>query len=365
LNIKFPGRSGLGIPITRERAFRAARTTAPATTMAEGPATVFPLASLGRTLDIPFRARRAGRHGEESRQIRLFARAFGLDRRAAWRLETLVVTEPIAIPIAIMATAAAIVAPAILTRGPRLETTFATHARLRLAFATLAFAGLITGSEFATLAFATMAEAVAVLLLHGLRRTEGEAIRGGIEIVIIVIAIIGLAGEGGLLGLNGGSDEAVIMLGMLEIALSGHRITGEMGIARQLGVFLGNMLGGAAHLHIRTIRFIRTRQRIGPATVATPHALVLSWSHPFFLGWLCFEAGVALPGGCHQGNNVPATRIRRPGRSAGSATGLSVKDPGSAGSISVTERGDACPSSRRIQPPDDPDACITDVFLSD
>ncbi len=268
--------------------------------MAERPAAVIPLARLGRTIDIAFRANRTRGHGEESRQIGLIAGALDLDRRTARLLETIIIAEPVAIAVAIMAATAT-----ILTRGARLEPTLANQARLRLAFAALAFGRLFAGSEFAALALAAGAEAAAVLLLHGLWRAKGETIRGRIEIVIIIVAIISQAGKRSLLGLHSRGDEAVIMLGMLEIALRRHRITGEMRIAGELGVFLGDVLGRAADFYIRTVRFIRTRQRVGPATVATPHALVLSWSHPCFSRLARFTGGLGVAWRRSSGEQAP------------------------------------------------------------
>ena len=157
--------------------------------MAERPAAVIPLARFGRTIDIAFRANRTHGHGEESRQIRLIAGALDLDRRTARLLEAIIVAEPVAIAVAIMAATAT-----ILTRRTRLEPTLANHARLGLAFAALAFGRLFAGSEFAALALsAGTVGGAAILLLHRLWRAEGETVRGRVEIVIIVVAIIGLA----------------------------------------------------------------------------------------------------------------------------------------------------------------------------
>ncbi len=86
-----------------------------------------------------------------------------------------------------------------------------------------------------------------------------------------------------------------------------------MGITRELGVFLGDMLGGAAHLHIRTVRFIRTRQRIGPATVATPMRLFCPGLIRVFLGWLGFEGWLlAMPWRLQKGSNVPLVATGTP-----------------------------------------------------
>jgi hypothetical protein len=276
------GRSGLAFAaFSLGSGFIRTTTNAPATAAARPERASTALVTLGcdigRTGNIAFRANGAGRRCQKGRKIRLFAGAdhFRL-RTARLGLEAIIVPEtipaPVAVPITIMATAAsAIIAAAML-----LEAAFALRLRLGLAFATLDFPAL----AFRLTTGAIEAAAIRVRLLHGLRRAEGEAIGRGIEIIVIIIAFISRTAEGGLLGLHGGCDETVIMLGVLEIAFSRNRIAREMGIARELGVFLGDVLRGAAHFHIGTVRFIGTRQRIGPATVAAPHALVLTWSHP-------------------------------------------------------------------------------------
>jgi hypothetical protein len=82
------------------------------------------------------------------------------------------------------------------------------------------------------------------------------------------------------------------MLGMLEIVFGGDRVAGALGIAGELQIFLGDVVRGAADLHLRPVRFVNPGQRIVmvSATAATamvalvvpissPHALVLSVSH--------------------------------------------------------------------------------------
>jgi hypothetical protein len=59
-----------------------------------------------------------------------------------------------------------------------------------------------------------------------------------------------------------GHDDAIIMLRVLEIILGQHRIAGRLGIARERHIFLGDVSGRAAQLHIRTIAFEAPRQRI-------------------------------------------------------------------------------------------------------
>ena len=79
----------------------------------------------------------------------------------------------------------------------------------------------------------------------------------------------------------GGGDDAEIMLGVLQVAFRHDRIAGGLRVARQLQIFLGDMLGGAADFHVGPVRFVAPRQRIGPfaAGIAAAHALILTRSH--------------------------------------------------------------------------------------
>jgi hypothetical protein len=75
------------------------------------------------------------------------------------------------------------------------------------------------------------------------------------------------------------------VLGVLQVALGHHDIAGGMGVAGQLHVFLGDVGGGAAHLHVRPVRFKGARQGVGaaPVVVPAPHAVLLSHSHRIIL----------------------------------------------------------------------------------
>jgi hypothetical protein len=70
------------------------------------------------------------------------------------------------------------------------------------------------------------------------------------------------------------------MLGVLQKALGHDRVAGGLRVARELKIFLGDMLSRAANLNVGAIGLIGSRKRIRPfAAVASPHSLVLSWSH--------------------------------------------------------------------------------------
>src|SRR5690606_32151707 len=81
------------------------------------------------------------------------------------------------------------------------------------------------------------------------------------------------------------------VLGVLQIVLRHHAVAGTHRVTRQCRVFLGDLLRGAADLHIRTIALIGAGERIGAAAivvvivviiiVAAAHApILLLWPHP-------------------------------------------------------------------------------------
>jgi hypothetical protein len=74
------------------------------------------------------------------------------------------------------------------------------------------------------------------------------------------------------------------VLGVLVIVLGRDRVAARLRVAGELGVFVGDVLGGAPNLHIRTIRFVAPRQGIGTlgVAVAPTHAPVLLWSHRIY-----------------------------------------------------------------------------------
>jgi hypothetical protein len=57
-------------------------------------------------------------------------------------------------------------------------------------------------------------------------------------------------------------DDAVVVLCVLEIVLSQNRIAGRLSVPGQGHVFLGNMSGRAAQLHIGTVALETPRQRV-------------------------------------------------------------------------------------------------------
>jgi hypothetical protein len=72
------------------------------------------------------------------------------------------------------------------------------------------------------------------------------------------------------------------MFCMLQIILGGDRISACVSVSCELEVFFRNMMRIAAYFDVWPVRFIGSRQRIGPSPIVrrpAAHPLVLTWSH--------------------------------------------------------------------------------------
>ena len=85
-------------------------------------------------------------------------------------------------------------------------------------------------------------------------------------------------------------DQSEIMLRVLIVVFSRDRVARGARVAGELNVFLGDMVGGTANLHVGPVRFVDARQRIvilasaaAAPTIATPHAMVLVLTVPHSL----------------------------------------------------------------------------------
>jgi hypothetical protein len=75
-------------------------------------------------------------------------------------------------------------------------------------------------------------------------------------------------------------NDAIVVLGVLEIVLRQHRIAGRLSVTGESRIFVGNVLWIAADFHIGSVRLEAARQRIlGFAATATPPPIVLSLPH--------------------------------------------------------------------------------------
>ena len=122
---------------------------------------------------------------------------------------------------------------------------------------------------------------------------RGETVGQALEIVVAVVVLLDLfaglaliAELSLLLSKLRRSNEPKVMLGVLKIAFRHDRIAGGLRIPGELQVLLSDVVSRPPDLHVRSVRLVRTGQRIGaPAIaivvviVATAHALVLAGSH--------------------------------------------------------------------------------------
>src|SRR5262249_29697950 len=74
-------------------------------------------------------------------------------------------------------------------------------------------------------------------------------------------------------------DQPVVMLGVLEIIFSPDRIARRLRVARKLDIFVGDVRGRAADLHVRAVGLVDPCERVLTLAVAPAHALVLTVSH--------------------------------------------------------------------------------------
>jgi hypothetical protein len=78
---------------------------------------------------------------------------------------------------------------------------------------------------------------------------------------------------------------------VLVVVLGRHRVAGGLGVARELKVFLGDVVSGSPDLHLRAVRLVNPSQwilmvvvmmttaMVTFVAVPPPHALVLTVSH--------------------------------------------------------------------------------------
>ena len=120
-------------------------------------------------------------------------------------------------------------------------------------------------------------------------RRRGETVRQRAEIAIVFeVVALTFAGRSlltalreSLCGLRSG-DKSEIMLRVLQVIFRRDRIAASMSVSRKLEILFSDMMRVAAYLNVRSVRFIRSRQRIGPSPIvrrSAAHPLILTWSH--------------------------------------------------------------------------------------
>ena len=75
-----------------------------------------------------------------------------------------------------------------------------------------------------------------------------------------------------------GSDQAKIVFGVLKIVFRRNRIAGGLRIACKLEIFLRDVIGRSANLHIRAVRLVNPRQGILIAPVVL--LMIIAPAHP-------------------------------------------------------------------------------------
>jgi hypothetical protein len=130
----------------------------------------------------------------------------------------------------------------------------------------------------------------------GLRLASSEGLLGeGLRLLLALLEILVLtrlellvvAGLGARLEVRvvlpelllRGSDQAEIVLGMLEIVFGRDRIAGGLGVTRQLQIFLRHVIGRSADLHVGAVRFIHPRQRVVTAAVVIVVVVIVAPAH--------------------------------------------------------------------------------------
>jgi hypothetical protein len=126
-------------------------------------------------------------------------------------------------------------------------------------------------------------------------RGRGETIGQRVKVAVIVHSLIVLSGRPLLtalrqrLGSVGSGNKSEIMLSVLQIIFRRHRISARMSVSCELQVFFSNVMRVAAYFDVGSVRFIGSRQRIGPTPIvrrSAAHPLILTWSHfdfPIFI----------------------------------------------------------------------------------
>jgi hypothetical protein len=137
---------------------------------------------------------------------------------------------------------------------------------------------------------------LAMMLRQGLRQTVIQHVVAATIIVAEVVAVATLAGHVDALAVAVhiaalllqlvaiGHDDAVVVLGVLQVIFGEHRVAGRLRVASERQIFLGNMRRSAPDFHVGTIGFETARKRILALSipvviVAATAAILLSLPH--------------------------------------------------------------------------------------
>ena len=119
-------------------------------------------------------------------------------------------------------------------------------------------------------------------------RGRSETIRQRVEIAVILQIILILARRALLTALRerlcslGSGNKPEVMFGVLQIIFRRDRISAGVSVSCKLEVFFRDVMRISAYFHVWSVRFIGSRQRIGPSPIicrSAAHPLILTWSH--------------------------------------------------------------------------------------
>lgn len=183
-----------------------------------------------------------------SAAVRSTLRAIATTVRSAFRTVTAIVEAGFAIPVLMLwplflARLTVVVAwLAILTaRRPVVIPRLAFETRLRFVYAHLRLADVAQARSAEFVATFFLGE---LLVAHSRRAETADlpVLRQRLTVLHLLLAV--------------GHDDAIVVLGVLQIVLCQHRVSGRQSIARQLHVFLGDMRRRAADFRFRAAAFI-------------------------------------------------------------------------------------------------------------
>jgi hypothetical protein len=146
-------------------------------------------------------------------------------------------------------------------------------------------------------------------LIIGALGRRGETVRKAADIVVLVeIVSVWLARRPLiarlrlLLRLLSRRDDAEVVFRVLKVILRRDGIAAGVSIARQLEIFLRDVMRIAANLYVRAVGLVGTGERIGAPTivivviivvVAATHTLILPRSHRNSLPFLSVPSGIS------------------------------------------------------------------------
>jgi hypothetical protein len=233
------------------------------------------------------RHRPAGNEGRQTVDVTSFVRDGGLWGRLnrGTRLEGLLRLLAVA-PLVAVAIAPVTVAP--VTVSPvTVATAFAAIARLEALLARLiSMLALAAGLMLIGL-LALFARLIRLGLLARRVRLAAHAEFGAFVVALVADTVARLAIHRLVLAelLLHRSDQAEVVFGVLVVVFRRNRIAGRLRVTGELDVLFCHMIGRAADLHVRAVRFINACERILTFAVlaAPPHTLVLTVSHGVLL----------------------------------------------------------------------------------